>query len=184
MQEQQKELTYGQQINLVVVICQILRQSLLPFTRIPGTFGKRFCGLQGVIAVLGLPCFIDYADRNAHRAQVAFFALMGAWFVHAVAEKFRKEEPHSLDPGISWFVKFLGYRLGCVVEVVLPVVIGYFVRPWSPGIGGWLMAAGIGLAVDNAYQTAWRRSETRAIHDARIRQEALRRAYEEDFRHG
>jgi hypothetical protein len=191
MPEQADSFTMKDSFNLINLVCNSLAACVTPFLRIG--FGKEYPGAAGLF---GLIIMLVYGGLGK---EPEMFTYVGCWLLVVVCQRLvtwmlaRKAKDggfrarlvgkgfslHSRYWGYPW-IAFLVMPLVkresiavCLIEPLLCLGLGYWLMDASPGVGGFVMAAGIASGVAAAIVFLVQRKKLQALRDAEIEQLSL-----------
>lgn len=172
-------------IGLLLLICRAFACSVELFWHQLGSLGERyFFGLQtGIAAVLIV--LWPALCRPVYGFNWDFFFL-GSYFIACCSHKARIAErvkrggpqPHSRHTGTPWLTRLLPRvgeaRIKSFVEPMLTFLIGAVVAgTLSPPVGGFLMAASLGLLISNNIGNGTEQQRALDMHDAYLDQRSV-----------
>jgi hypothetical protein len=166
--------------NLLNWACNALGACVVPFLRTG--FGKNY---PGVAAFLGLIAMLLYAGFGR---VPEMFTYVGVWLVVILmqrAKTFRDAQKgkvvHSRYWGDSLFARFVRKEpTARVLELMLCLLVGGLLCDWSPGVGGFVMVAGVANALAAAIVAGTDRKKQEAMRDAEIEQRYLAARYRDE----
>jgi hypothetical protein len=168
--EEQKHMTFGEKIDLIVALSQIAGKPAEAFLRRPGTVGVRYFGNQAAIGLIAMPIWI--ANWNALHAIVAFYATLFMFIVHRISRRWTPLETHSQFTGRPWIPGDIMKAKG-THEISVLFLGGTFVCIVSPGLGTWMLVSAVGLAVSYSHDKMRDEAIDRCLNDAMIEQGLL-----------
>jgi hypothetical protein len=174
--EQQKELGFSGQLNLLVGLLVLSADPALPYVRRPGSLGERFFSVYTALAVCAMFLFIG--AYNDPIALPALYLTCIMFFVHRVARLFQAKGKHSRSGGISWF---RGEHACGVKEPLFIALSGIacLSSGFSKGLGSYLLfLAAPGLFLGHWHYRMRIASQVRQMTDSRIDAETLRSSFE------
>ena len=139
--------------NVLMLACNALGACVVPFLRTG--FGKNYPGAAAFWALIGMLLYAAFAQVPE------MFPYIVVWLVFLVIQRARTfsdarkgKVVHSRYWGDSIFARFVRKeKTARGMELMLCFLAGVLLCSWSPGVGGFVMIAGVGhmqsLAVDN-----------------------------------
>ena len=170
-------LSMKDSFNLLNLACNALGACVVPFLRTG--FGKNY---PGVAALLGLIAMLLYA---AFGQVPDMFTYIGVWLVVILIQRARTfsdarkgKVVHSRYWGDSLFAHFVRKETTArSLELVICFLAGGVLCSWSPGVGGFVMVAGVGNVLATAIVVEADRKRLEAMRDAEIEQRHLAARY-------
>ncbi len=163
--------------HVLNLTCNALAACVVPFLRTG--FGKNYPGLA---ALLGLIAMFLYA---AFCRVPEMFTYIGVWLVVLILQRMRTFRDarrgivvHSRYWGDSLFARW--FRRDATarnLELPLCLLAGAVLCDWSPGVGEFVMVAGVANTVATSIVRAAEQKRLEAMRDAEIEQRTLAARY-------
>jgi len=181
--QQQNEPDWGgpvkdmkETMNFTVGLAQMFAFPMSALWTRPGTTGDRyFTGRAAIGLILMAVCIaLGMGEYDGHIALAAFFLVLFVLAVHkAKRNKLQQEgqHVHSRFWGVSW-CKGNEYTAKNT-EASLTILWGFLCLSFSIGLGAWMIAAGVGMAISVGVTKMEQGARARSMRDARWEQELI-----------
>jgi hypothetical protein len=175
-------------LGWILFIARALSASVEVFLHRVDSFGERYMGLQAGAAFLLIFFFPVLCERHDPTPLLYF---LGAYCFMCICVKARiqkrrrlgRPQPHSYYSGYPLLLQRSGARHEQRVKALLePVVVwltGALVMPLSVPLGGYLLVAGVGLAISVHSSLVQERKRALDLHDAFMEQRGIAERFRE-----
>jgi hypothetical protein len=144
-------------------------------------FGRRYIGLQALLAFVLIPLWSSFWPEHDMRAQIifmeAYFAMLVIARMGVICNWFRGTQPHSYYSGTPHLCRLLPKlsenTVKKFVEPGVLLLVGLIVSDVSEPFGKYLMFAGICLFLSIAIGDAWIQKRAMDARDALIEQQSV-----------